>query len=91
MLSGCTLFDSDVSTLDYTSVKFATDFLLLSGFTQTNYDPLLAALAAVVGLLQTGVPFHAGTAQFGAGTPATDRANIISTASWVITDGGQAP
>jgi hypothetical protein len=39
--------------------------------------------------LRNSVSFNAGTAQYSAGAPATARANIISTYTWTITDGGE--
>lgn len=82
----CTNFNQDVSSFDISSVTTAASMFLLSGFTQTNYDLLLPAWDADG---TSSVTFHAGTAQYGAGTPTTARANMLSR-GWTITDGGAA-
>ena len=89
MFFGSAAFDQDVSDWDFGEVTNATSMFLSSGFTQTNYDPLLISLDAQT--LQSGVSFSAGTAKFGAGAPATARANLVGAPDlWVITDGGAA-
>ncbi len=79
-------FDQDLSNWDVSSVTNMGNMFVGSGFSTTNYDLLLVAWDLLT--LQNGVSFHAGSAQFNAGAPATARANIISNFSWSITDGG---
>ena len=84
MFYQCTVFDQDISSLDITSLTTATNMLNLSAFSTTNYDLLLVAWDAFG---TSNVPFHAGTAKYSSGAPATARANMISR-GWTITDGG---
>lgn len=58
-----------------------------SGFAQANYELLLAAWA--IQSRQPNVTFSAGSAKYGAGAPAANRATIAAT-PWTITDGGPA-
>ena len=80
----CTVFDQDLSGFNITSLTNAGNLLLGTAFSTTNYDLLLVAWDAFG---TSSVPFHAGTAQYSAGAPATAHANMISR-SWTITDGG---
>jgi surface protein len=82
---GCTLLDLDASILDITSLTNASNMLVNSGFSDANYDLLLVAWEGQAEL--AGVSFHAGTAKYSAGAPATARAALISN-TWTITDGG---
>ena len=84
MFYACTLFDQDISSLDITSLTTATAMLQNTAFSTTNYDLLLVAWDAFG---TSNVPFHAGTAKYSSGAPATARANMISR-GWTITDGG---
>ncbi len=86
MFRDATAFDQDLSNWVVSSVTVMLNMFLGSGFSTTNYDLLLVAWDLLT--LQNGVSFHAGSAQFNAGAPATARANIISNFSWSITDGG---
>jgi surface protein len=87
MFYGCTAFNQDLSAFDITSLTDATNMLQGSAFTQTNYDLLLVAWEAQTE--QPNVPFHAGSAKYGSGAPATARAALVSS-GWTITDGGPA-
>jgi surface protein len=84
----CTNFDQSLAGWDVSNVTNMAEMLRFSAFSQTSYDPTLIAWDLIT--LQNSVNFHAGTAKYGAGAPATARANIISTYSWTITDGGAA-
>jgi len=85
----CAVFNQDLSGWDVSAVTDMTNMLLNSSFSQTNYDLLLVAWDAQT--LQSGVPFHAGSATYGAGAPATARANLVGAPDlWTITDGGPA-
>jgi surface protein len=86
MFRSCTVIDVDVSTFDITSLTTASFMFFGSAFSQTNYDLMLPAWDAYG---TSSVTFHAGTAKYGAGAPATARANMVGR-SWIITDGGPA-
>jgi hypothetical protein len=78
------LFDQDVSAIDFSGLTVATSMFSNSSFSTTNYDLLLPVWDAYG---TSSVTFHAGTAKYNTGAPATARANMISR-SWTITDGG---
>ena len=84
-----TNFNQDLSSWDFSNVTTCNRMFLESSFDITNYDLLLISLASQ--LLQSNVPFHAGTAQYSVGTPTTARNILTGTYLWTITDGGQAP
>ena len=84
MFKNCTNFNQDISSFDITSLTFANDILSGSGFSTANYDLLLPAWDAYG---TSNVTFHAGTAQYNAGAPATAHANMLGR-GWTITDGG---
>jgi hypothetical protein len=79
-----TSFDQDISSWDITSLTNATGMLQNSSFSTTNYDLLLPAWNSYG---TSGVPFHAGSAKYNTGAPATARAAMVGR-SWTITDGG---
>jgi surface protein len=81
---GSTNFNQDVSGFNISSLTNATGMLQNTAFSTTNYDLLLPAWDAYG---TSSVPFHAGTAQYNTGAPATARSNMISR-GWTITDGG---
>lgn len=83
----CGLLDYDASGFDISELTDASFMFDGSAHSQTNYDPLLIAWDGQAH--NTGVSFHAGTAKYGAGAPATARAALVSD-SWTITDGGPA-
>ena len=80
----CYPFDQDISAIDFSGLTSGTNMLKNTAFSTTNYDLLLPAWDAYG---TSGVVFHAGTAQYSSGAPATARANMISR-GWTITDGG---
>ena len=81
------LFNRDVSSWDVSGVTNATNFARDSAFSTTNYNLLLPAWEAQS--VQDNVSFHAGTATYGAGAPATAHANLIASPNlWTITDNG---
>ena len=85
MFQQCTVFDQDISSFDISSLTNATNMMLASGFSVTNYDLLLVSWQGKTH--NNSVNLHAGTAKYNAGAPATARAGLI-TDSWTITDGG---
>jgi len=87
LFKDCGLIDVDVSNFDITPLTNATNMFSGSGFSQTNYDKLLVAWEAQVE--QAGVTFHAGTAKYSSGAPATARAALAGN-GWNFTDGGQS-
>ena len=80
------LFNRDISGWDISGVTTMTNMMNGSAFSTTNYDLLLPAWEAQA--VQNNVSFHAGSATYGAGTPATARAALIADHTWTITDGG---
>jgi surface protein len=85
MFKKCFLFNQDISSFDISSVANATDMLLDTAFSTTNDDLLLVAWEGQTE--KPNVTFHAGTAKYSAGAPATARTNLV-TNGWIITDGG---
>ena len=77
----------DVSGWNWANVTNATNLFNGTPFNQTNYDLLLPAIVA--GGYKPNVTFHAGTAKYGLGAPATARVTLVA-AGWIITDGGPA-
>lgn len=82
-----TNFNRPMNNLDFSAATNVNNLLRDSNFSQTNYDPLLISFDAQS--LNSNLNFHAGTAKYGAGAPATARANRISD-GWTMTDGGAA-
>jgi len=80
------LFNQDISGWDISSLTTASLALQFTAFSTTNYDLLLVAWEGQTEL--TGVAFHAGTAKYSAGAPATARGVLVGTSTWTITDGG---
>lgn len=83
--NGCTIFDQDLSGWDISALTSAPSMLQGTAFSTTNYDLLLVSWEGQTH--NNSVPFHAGTAQYSSGAPATARAALI-TDLWTITDGG---
>ena len=89
MFDGATIANPDLSSWDVTGITDATEFAdLNTGWSDANYSAALVNFDSQA--VQTGVAFHAGTAQYTAGAAATARANLIADHSWSITDGGAA-
>lgn len=83
---GATLYNENVTNLDWSSVTTAADCFNGSSFDTTNYDLLLVHLDSLS--LQSNVPFHAGDACYSAGGPEASRDNLITQEFWTFTDGG---
>ena len=83
--ANCTLFNQDISGFSINAVTIASNMLSGTAFSTTNYDLLLVAWQGQTH--NNSVTFHAGTAKYSSGAPATARAALI-TDSWTITDGG---
>jgi len=88
MFKGAIMANPNVSLWDVSNITNMVDMMENSAFNQTNYD--LALVAWITLTLQNGVSFDAGNAQFGAGAPATAKADIVAIYSWGIQDGGPA-
>ncbi len=84
MFRNASLFDQNMSGWDVSQITDATNFLLGAQLTIANYDALLSSWGSQV--VQTGVPFHAGTSQYCAGEGGR---NVLVSNSWSITDGGK--
>ena len=92
MFNGATNFNQDISDLDISGLLTgeelklgAINMLRSTSFSTVNYDLLLVAWDT---LGTSNIKFHAGSAQYSSGAPATARANMVSR-GWEITDGGQ--
>jgi hypothetical protein len=85
----CTSLDQDFSVLSFASCTDATAMFRGVTLSTSTYDAMLISINGET--LQNTVIFDAGNSQYSAGTAAAARANIISTYSWTILDGGQAP
>jgi surface protein len=85
MFNGATSFNQSVAS--FTIPNMTSAFLMFqnSGFATANYDLLLSSWGPQT--KQNNVPFHAGSAKYSSGTPATNRAILVA-AGWTITDGG---
>lgn len=91
MLTNCNLWNQDISKFKVPNVTSMVNMLLNTAFSQTNYDLLLNPTTGWPSQsLQSNVAFHAGTAKYGAGAPATGRAFLTGAKLWTITDGGPA-
>lgn len=88
MFLNATSFDRDLGAWTPTSLTSATRMLFNVTLSTANYDSLLIGWEGQA--LQNNVTFDGGNSKYSAGAAATARANIISTYSWVITDGGPA-
>lgn len=86
--SGCTLYDQDISTLDFSNITLAIGFLGGgAGLSTVNYDLLWVSLGGQT--LQNGVQFDGGTSTYTLGSAAdTARTNVITTYGWTVNDGG---
>jgi len=79
------LMDVDISGFDISLLITAENMMKDSGFSDANYDKMLVAWEAKDHL--SDVKFHAGTAKYSSGPPATAREALVSD-GWEITDGG---
>ena len=88
MFYGATAFNYNIGSWDVSNVTNMED--MFSGVTLStiNYDALLVGWDTLE--LQDNVVFSGGNSKFSPGAPLTARANMISSDSWTITDGGEA-
>ena len=85
MLRGTEDFNQDIGSWDVSSLTNAVNMFQGATLSSENYDALLAGWAAQS--LQTGVNFHGGNSQYCA-NEGSNRAVLIDTYGWSITDGG---
>ncbi len=85
MFYNATSFNQDIGSWDVVSLASADNMFLSAKLSTTNYDSLLNGWN--VQTLHNGVSFGGGNSTYCAGEAA--RANMISSDSWVITDGGK--
>ena len=78
------VFDQDISGWDVGSLTNVASMFVGAQLSLANYDALLIGWDAQV--LQSSVTFSGGSSTYCAGE--TARGNMISSDSWVITDGG---
>ena len=87
MFNNAVAFDQDISSWDITSVTNLSNFMTGVTLSTINYDALLIAWEAQAP--NTGITVDFGSSEYSLGSSAaTARANLISTYSWTITDGG---
>jgi surface protein len=86
MFDSATSFDRDIGSWDVTALLDAQNMFNGVTISQTNYDSLLIGWNAQT--LQPGVTFSGGNSTYCSEAAIAARANMISSDSWVITDGG---
>jgi len=86
MFDGAIVYDQSIGNWNVSNVTDMTNMFLNITLSEANYDALLIGWEAQT--LQPNVSFHGGFSKYC--NAATERANIISTYGWSITDGGQA-
>lgn len=79
----------DISSWNFNGITTASNMWSGASFSQTNYDLFLIAQDGNSSL-KTGVPFHAGTAQYSTGAATDGHDYLTGTKTWTFTDGGQA-
>ncbi len=77
-------FDQDISDWDVSNVSYMNNMFNGVKLSTTNYDALITKWSALA--LKSNVTFDGGNSTYC--TSATQRASIISTYGWTITDGG---
>jgi len=85
MFYNAAAFNQDIGSWDVGALTNATNMFQYATLSTTNYDALLIGWDAQS--LQSGVDFHGGYSTYCAGE--ASRANMISSDSWNITDGGK--
>jgi len=86
MFNGADVFDQNIGGWDVSSVTNATDMFNNVTLSTANYNSLLIGWDARE--LYDDVTFNGGNSKYSPGAAATAKANIESTDSWTITDGG---
>ena len=82
---GATLYDQDLSGLDFSAVTNGTNALLNSSFSTANWDLLIVSLAAQT--LQSGWSWHAGSANYTEGQVDSGTTDGATTAFKLIQSG----
>ncbi len=88
MFYSCSVFNSDISAWDVSSVTDMTNMLNgANAFSTANYDLLLNAWSSLT--LKPNVHFHAGDAKYTIETSQSAHDTLTTPPnSWSITDGG---
>ncbi|MFH1014129.1 MAG: LamG-like jellyroll fold domain-containing protein, partial [Thermoplasmatota archaeon] len=89
MFYHASIANPDVSSWNVSKVTSMSEMFQYSNLSNDNYDSLLVGWASLPSL-QTGVTFHAGSAQYCYGVTARND-TLIGVYNWVITDGGRDP
>tara|TARA_R100001443_G_scaffold54255_6_gene65744 strand:+ start:1995 stop:3107 length:1113 start_codon:yes stop_codon:yes gene_type:complete len=91
MFAGCTAFNQNISGWDVSLLTEATDFMNdCDNYSTANYDALLTAWNAQNVTDGVTINFGDQTKYTGGGSAASARADLVSSHSWSITDGGTA-
>ena len=86
MFWSATAFNQNIGNWNVSSVTTMNDMFKNVTLSTANYDLLLQGFNELE--LQDNINFDGGNSKYSAGEIAMYRANIISTDSWTITDGG---
>jgi len=90
MFANCTLWDEDISQLSIAALTDATNMLVSSAFSTTNYNKLLDSVTGWPSqvTIKHNVIFNAGSAHYNSANAIAGRAMLTGTYGWTITDGG---
>ena len=87
MFQGPIVFDQNIGVWAIGNVTDMSGMFNNASLSTANYNALLTGWDTQT--LQPNVTFSGGNSKYSAGAPATARANMLSSDSWTITDGGE--